>query len=575
MKTNLSQPRPLPLFLLITLLVLAACSPAAALDEPTPQPTIEPTHLPTIQPTNQPTPLPPLPTSPPPPLPTAAPTASPTAVPTPLPPQFSNPPDGQMEQTAVAFNAPFRRPDPADTGLWQYAEGNFIHPIALVARGGMAYLLDGGRVLALPLDQPAPPALLLAPGDDVAGVRVIEPLDLFAAPDSLLVLDRAGDVYRYDWAAQTWELDWYDRPIGDTSSHYYVALDGAGDGRYLLETSYLYAMQYLAGRQQALWMLPEGRAVDVAAVGENVYVLRQNLDDAAGSLHLYRATAEISNFRPGGLIQQPRQVVANETAVYVLDQNGRRLLAFAPDHGRLLELWQLPVGVSAIALSETGDLLLAGRDRLYFVNQPARLAAIPGGPTLAGPQPHDPDLLAAIGGYVSPLGPYLAARDLQMPGAPRHYRLGVHEGADFYWRLGAAVYAAADGRVIRADHEYSLPTPADFARWRYQAEQLGYTSPEALDFFRGRQIWLEHADGRVSRYAHLDSIEYAVQVGDWVTQGQLLGAVGNSGSPGSLEGEGIDAHLHFELWLNDHYLGQFLRPVETRDWLERILFGGW
>jgi murein DD-endopeptidase MepM/ murein hydrolase activator NlpD len=161
-----------------------------------------------------------------------------------------------------------------------------------------------------------------------------------------------------------------------------------------------------------------------------------------------------------------------------------------------------------------------------------------------------------------------------MPGAPRHYRLGVHEGADFYWRQGALVYAASAGRVIRADHDYLPPLPAEFARWRAEAGQLGYTSAEALDFFRGRQVWLQHADDLVSRYVHLDSIAAQVQVGATVSQGQLIGTVGNSGSPGSLEGEGIDAHLHFELWRDNHYLGQFLRPVETRYWLERILLNG-
>ena len=33
-----------------------------------------------------------------------------------------------------------------------------------------------------------------------------------------------------------------------------------------------------------------------------------------------------------------------------------------------------------------------------------------------------------------------------------------------------------------------------------------------------------------------------------------------------------DAHLHFELWVDGHYLGQFLRPIEVRELVEE-LFG--
>ncbi|MBK7893903.1 MAG: hypothetical protein IPJ90_03220 [Anaerolineaceae bacterium] len=55
--------------------------------------------------------------------------------------------------------------------------------------------------------------------------------------------------------------------------------------------------------------------------------------------------------------------------------------------------------------------------------------------------------------------------------------------------------------------------------------------------------------------------------------GQQIGLVGNTGSPASVRSESEDAHLHFELWRDDFYLGQFLRPIETRELLEQ-LFGG-
>jgi hypothetical protein len=53
--------------------------------------------------------------------------------------------------------------------------------------------------------------------------------------------------------------------------------------------------------------------------------------------------------------------------------------------------------------------------------------------------------------------------------------------------------------------------------------------------------------------------------------GQVIATVGNSGTPASVYSETDDVHLHLELWLGDHYIGQFLRPIEAREWLERIL----
>ncbi|PZC50343.1 MAG: Murein DD-endopeptidase MepM [Chloroflexi bacterium] len=175
------------------------------------------------------------------------------------------------------------------------------------------------------------------------------------------------------------------------------------------------------------------------------------------------------------------------------------------------------------------------------------------------PAPID-DAILAIGPLSMPIAgacfPDFAG---QLPGAPRAYRNGIHEGVDFYpgWacasiELGTPVLAVGEGRVIRADWNYDdLTTDAYFAM-----EARGFTGPDDLDTFRGRQIWVQHGDGVVARYAHLSGIAEGIAEGAPVAAGDVLGFVGESGTPGSLREAGSEIHLHFELRLDDGYLGQ-------------------
>ncbi len=489
--------------------------------------------------------------------------------------------------------------DEGNTGTWRYADNSFPHPIALQVIGDTAYLLDGGRILALSLDQTVAPSVILAPGDTVrAGslqpeaVRVLEPLDLAADGRSLLVLDRAGDVYRYELATGTWALERYDRPSRDTSDHYFVALATSDAANYLLETTHEQLWRFAGGELGKAWVkLPRSRDVDVSVNQDGVYVLTRAMNSPIAALLRYRDTRLTSGFQPNVDLMHPRQVLAAERAIYVLDRAGRRLLAFDPESGALRNLHQFRDrrDVSTIWADPTGGrLILAGRDTLYFYGEPERQAVIKGGVVLAGPQPHDPTLLEGLRGLSMPIqGAKVTSRDFQMPGAPRHYRLGMHEGIDFYENTVGVpvnrrtqVHAVADGVVIRALVDYQPLTQAQADAWRAQSHRLGYTPPDVLDGYRGMQVWIDHGSGLVSRYAHLSSIEPGIIDGVTVKGGQIIGRVGNSGTPGSLQSETYDVHLHLELWVGDpatagsgedHFVGQFLRPIEAREWLEKIL----
>ena len=550
--------RPLiPALLILGLsLLLAACGTGSIPVAPEPTPTAVPsTPLPTSTP-----PVPTaVPTNPPPPTATVVPTASPTA-----PPCLS--------------------PDPAVWGTWCFESQLFFHPIALDQLDATFYLLDGGRVLAL--SQFAPPLTLLAPGDVVSDTRVIEPLDLVAGSEELLVLDRAGDVYRYDPTTAVWTLDRYDRPSGIRASHYYVALDLLEQDRYLLDAGYRYGLRYQIGsdteaNQESGWLLPEGQLVDMAlwrtAEGvSHAYVLVQSpFNTGETQLIFYEAGQEVTRFRPDVDIafNRPREVRVSDTAVYVLDEAGNRLTRLDPRTGRVQNNIPLPRTLSTFWVSpDDSQLVLAGRDALYFWQQPEKTQTIRGGEPLTGAQPHDTAVWQTFVPRLWPVqGAQLPGREIQMPGAPRHYRFGVHEGVDFYWAAGKEIRAAADGVVMRVMHDYIQPYPADYFNQRQAARQAGYTPPDALDFYRGRQLWLQYSDGTVGRYAHLQAIDPTLQVGDAVTQGQIVAWIGNSGTPASETNQTEDAHLHYEIWLNDnHYLGQFIRPSEAREWFATL-----
>lgn len=165
-----------------------------------------------------------------------------------------------------------------------------------------------------------------------------------------------------------------------------------------------------------------------------------------------------------------------------------------------------------------------------------------------------------IAGACLPQGPQL------MPNAPRPYRNGVHEGVDFYSSdncvsitRGTPVLAVRAGVVIRADHGYRDPTAAEM-----QAHLDNPNTDEALDFFRGRQVWIDHGNGIVTRYCHLEGIAPGLTVGARVTGGQTIGFVGESGTPDSLTNPGVEIHLHFEVRIGNTFLGAGLPAAEVR-----------
>jgi len=166
----------------------------------------------------------------------------------------------------------------------------------------------------------------------------------------------------------------------------------------------------------------------------------------------------------------------------------------------------------------------------------------------------------------------------QLPGAPRPYRNGIHEGIDFYDGFsgvpiiqGTPVLAAAEGKIIRIDHAYQEMTPAQADEFRRISAESLDTPADILDKFRGRQVWLEHQGEVITRYAHLETVEAGLVEGQIVSAGQQIGTVGNSGTSQAVAGRRGGRHLHFEVWLKGYYLGEGL-PLEDIRFILRGIF---
>ncbi|MFN3591265.1 MAG: M23 family metallopeptidase [Thermaurantiacus sp.] len=107
---------------------------------------------------------------------------------------------------------------------------------------------------------------------------------------------------------------------------------------------------------------------------------------------------------------------------------------------------------------------------------------------------------------------------------PFHGRAAQHMGLDMAGSLGEPIYAAAAGRVVRAE--------------RFGAY--------------GLTVDIDHGRGILTRYAHLSSI--GVRNGERVRMGQRIGGMGSTG-------RSTGVHLHYEVRID----GQ---PVNPRPFVE-------
>lgn len=202
---------------------------------------------------------------------------------------------------------------------------------------------------------------------------------------------------------------------------------------------------------------------------------------------------------------------------------------------------------------------------------PAALPFTPASPT-SNLDPED------LHGFVMPVdGACLPSNDILMPNAPRTYRNGVHEGVDFYFgdscvviERGTQVVAAYGGVVVRADHQYAGLTLDQATALEAQVTEQGFSDPETMDVYRGRQVWIDHGNGVITRYSHLNVIAADLAEGIRVEAGRVIGGVGESGTPESITAPGTELHLHWEVRIGESFLGKGLDPDSVRALYQRL-----
>ncbi len=172
---------------------------------------------------------------------------------------------------------------------------------------------------------------------------------------------------------------------------------------------------------------------------------------------------------------------------------------------------------------------------------------------------------------------YLPEDDYRYPNSPRKYRGGTHVGVDILYyhnddsydpvllNKKTPVYAAKDGKIIRADWDYK---PMSAKEWKNQSK---YYKKHPRTFvkrsFGGIQVWIDHEDGIVTTYNHLSKIDDDVKIGSDVEKGQRIGWAGNSGLLGEAEGKDYGIHLHFEIWIDGNFLGKGMKINDIKKYL--------
>lgn len=131
---------------------------------------------------------------------------------------------------------------------------------------------------------------------------------------------------------------------------------------------------------------------------------------------------------------------------------------------------------------------------------------------------------------------------------------------------GTEVVSVAAGVVVQLERTQERLTAEEREFLAEQVRQGGSAREQAIDRLRGRQVWVEHEDGYISRYSELSAVDDSLKIGQQVGAGDVLGRIGEM-PPSPDSGQQPDSvappRLRFELLDPDgEALGAGRTPLE-------------
>jgi murein DD-endopeptidase MepM/ murein hydrolase activator NlpD len=405
----------------------------------------------------------------------------------------------------------------------------------------------------------------------------------FPLHKSLIVLEKSGDLLEFNPVTNSWHVAWPNKPITYSPDPDFISLTTLSDGVVLLDPERNELWKF-DGRNLNRLITPEVlpwkvhrskiNLADGLAVcqDQNIFVLKRSgtvTELGGGGKRGIAAIRQLNN-KPFGWLK-PTRICNGPTNLLIIDR----------EHNAVVELNKHSGAVKVQSFPADSDLrgIYAVPEGFYVINGDS-LAFLP--QSLPAP---------SKSGYVSRnLDARLKLLRLPIhhsrlpyhpgvwPGARRLYRYGVHKGVDFFYdtgcgiavKTGTPVCAAADGKIIRIDNNFKDLSEKQYAQIMKECVRSHNTSDRNEDLLRGCQVWIDHGNGLITKYAHLDHVNSKLHKGDLVKCGNVVGYVGVSGTGENLPGRLKQPHLHFEVWLDGNYLGYGLTPAETIAVFERI-----
>lgn len=170
-----------------------------------------------------------------------------------------------------------------------------------------------------------------------------------------------------------------------------------------------------------------------------------------------------------------------------------------------------------------------------------------------------------------------------LPGASRAYRNGTHQGIDFGCGTGGRhATSIADGTVVFVVDDYADPTVPEREALLYNAGLAGFTPHWTLVMLYGNVVVIDHgeiegAGNVVTISAHLEKVDPDITLGATVTKGSVVGEIGNRGTNAASLGlrgaQDPSLHLHWELFIDNWYLGSGRTPAEVTELIVAALCG--